>query len=71
MTLTIWVDGWQMQGCGGRFAPGGVVSWTLLEVDPEGYTDVVGSERADEIEFRCQQQIHKMINGLGPLSVSH
>ncbi|MET8507131.1 DUF6578 domain-containing protein [Streptomyces sp. NPDC004787] len=35
MTLTIWVDDWQMQCCGERFAPGDVVSWTLLEADPE------------------------------------
>ncbi|CBG71364.1 MULTISPECIES: DUF6578 domain-containing protein [Streptomyces] len=52
MTLTIWVDDWQIQCCGQSFAPGDVVSWTLLEVDPEDYADVVGSERADEIDFR-------------------
>ncbi|MYV42328.1 hypothetical protein GT030_26535 [Streptomyces sp. SID1328] len=52
MTLTIWVDDWQMQCCGQNFAVGGVVSWTLLEADPEDYADVVGEERADEIGFR-------------------
>ncbi|MGW4055544.1 DUF6578 domain-containing protein [Streptomyces sp. NPDC004779] len=52
MTVTIWVDGWQMQCCGDSFAPGGVASWTLLEVDPEDYVDLVGSERADQIDFR-------------------
>ncbi|MDX3752110.1 hypothetical protein PV734_36735 [Streptomyces sp. AK08-02] len=52
MTLTVWVDDWQMQCCGQSFAPGDVVSWTLLEVDPEDYADVVGSGRADEIDFR-------------------
>ncbi|MEU6195173.1 DUF6578 domain-containing protein [Streptomyces sp. NPDC047061] len=52
MTLTIWVDDWQIQCCGQSFAPGDVVSWTLLEVDPEDYADVIGSERADEIDFR-------------------
>ncbi|XIE78363.1 DUF6578 domain-containing protein [Streptomyces sp. SBR177] len=52
MTLTIWVDDWQMQCCGERFAPGDVVSWTLLEADPEEYVDIVGGERADEIDFR-------------------
>ena len=40
MTLTIWVDDWQIQCCGESFAPGDVVSWTLLEVDPEDYADV-------------------------------
>ncbi|MFJ2894318.1 DUF6578 domain-containing protein [Streptomyces sp. NPDC087218] len=52
MTLTIWVDDWQMQCCGERFVPGDVVSWTLLEADPEEYADVVGSERAAGIDFR-------------------
>ncbi|MER5734389.1 DUF6578 domain-containing protein [Streptomyces sp. NPDC002262] len=52
MTLTIWVDDWQMQCCGDSFAPGDVVSWRLLEVDPEDYADIVGGERADEIDFR-------------------
>ncbi|MDP5313397.1 DUF6578 domain-containing protein [Streptomyces poriferorum] len=52
MTMTVWVDDWQIQCCGQRFAPGDVVSWTLLEADPEDYADVVGSERADQIDFR-------------------
>lgn len=52
MTLTIWVDDWQIQCCGESFSPGDVVSWKLLEVDPEDYADVVGSERAAEIDFR-------------------
>ncbi|WP_037859466.1 DUF6578 domain-containing protein [Streptomyces sp. NRRL S-340] len=51
MTLTIWVDDWQMQCCGERFTPGDVVSWKLLETDPEDYADVVGSKRAAEIDF--------------------
>ncbi|MCI3154183.1 hypothetical protein ELQ39_21080 [Streptomyces sp. GB4-14] len=52
MTLTVWDDDWQIQCCGQSFASEDVVSWTLLEVDPEEYADVVGSERADEIDFR-------------------
>ncbi|MEU8525498.1 MULTISPECIES: DUF6578 domain-containing protein [Streptomyces] len=52
MTVTIWVDDWQMQCCGEDFAPGDVVSWRLLEVDPEDYADVVGDERAAGIDFR-------------------
>lgn len=67
MTLSIWVDGWQMQCCGGRFAPGDVVSWTLLEVEPEDYADVVGSERADEIDF-CEEH-HGQVEGHAPTSV--
>ncbi|MGW1132369.1 DUF6578 domain-containing protein [Streptomyces griseoluteus] len=52
MMLTIWVDDWQMQCCGQDFAVGDVVSWTLLEADPEDYADVVGAKRAEGIGFR-------------------
>ncbi|MGT2528227.1 DUF6578 domain-containing protein [Streptomyces nojiriensis] len=52
MTLTIWVDDWQVQCCGKAFAPGDVVSWALLEVDPEDYAALVGGERAAAIDFR-------------------
>ncbi|MGC5398644.1 DUF6578 domain-containing protein [Streptomyces sp. DT20] len=54
MTLTIWVDDWQMQCCGDTFRPGDAVSWQLLEVDPEDYADIVGSDRAAEIDF-CEE----------------
>ncbi|MFE7616476.1 DUF6578 domain-containing protein [Streptomyces sp. NPDC057496] len=67
MTLTIWVDDWQMQCCGERFAPGDVVSWTLLEVDPEEYADVVGGERAAGIDFR--EEHHGEGEELAPTSV--
>ncbi|MFI0540182.1 DUF6578 domain-containing protein [Streptomyces sp. WSLK1-3] len=67
MTLMIWVDDWQIQCCGQSFAPGDVVSWTLLEVDPEDYADVVGSERADEIDFR--EEHHGQGEGHAPTSV--
>ncbi|MFF3937469.1 DUF6578 domain-containing protein [Streptomyces phaeofaciens] len=52
MTLTIWVDDRQIQCCGQSFAPGDVVSWALLEADPEDCVDVLGSERAYEIDVR-------------------
>lgn len=52
MTLTIWVDDWQIQCCGESFAPGDTVSWQLLEVDSEDYADLVGSDHAAEIDFR-------------------
>ncbi|MFC8724743.1 DUF6578 domain-containing protein [Streptomyces bacillaris] len=67
MTLTIWIDDWQMQCCGRSFALGDVVSWTLLEVDPEDYADVVGAERADEIDF-CEEH-HGHGDGHPPTSV--
>lgn len=67
MTLTIWIDDWQIQCCGQSFAPGDVVSWTLLEVDPEDYADVVGGERADEIDFR--EEHHGQGDGHAPTSV--
>lgn len=67
MTLTIWVDDWQIQCCGQSFEPGDVVSWTLLEVDPEDYASVVGGERADEIDFRQEQ--HGQEEGHAPTPV--
>lgn len=51
-SMTIWVDDWQIHCCGQEFTPGDVVSWTLLEVDPKDYADIVGGERAAEIDFR-------------------
>ncbi|MFJ6915675.1 DUF6578 domain-containing protein [Streptomyces sp. NPDC101133] len=54
MTLTIWVDDWQFQCCGESFTPGDVVSWHLLEVDSEDYADLVGSDRAADIDF-CEE----------------
>ena len=67
MTLTIWVDDWQLQCCGESFAPGDVVSWKLLAVDPEDYADVVGSERAREIDFR--EEHHGQGEGQDPTPV--
>ncbi|MEU8579082.1 DUF6578 domain-containing protein [Streptomyces asoensis] len=67
MTLTIWVDDWQVQCCGQSFASGDVVSGTLLEVDPEEYADVVGSELANEINFRAEH--HGQGEGHAPTSV--
>ncbi|MEU3074570.1 DUF6578 domain-containing protein [Streptomyces laurentii] len=67
MTLTVWIDDWQMQCCGADFAPGDLVSWTLLEVDPEDYADIVGGERADEIDFR--EEHHGQEEGHAPTSV--
>ncbi|MFF7392171.1 DUF6578 domain-containing protein [Streptomyces scabiei] len=67
MTLTIWVDDWQIQCCGMSFAPGDVVSWTLLEADPEDYANVVGSERADDIDFR--EEHHGQEEGCVPTPV--
>lgn len=67
VTLTIWVDDWQIQCCGTNFAPGDVVSWTLLEVDSEDYADVVGSEHANEIDLR--EEHHGQEEGHVPTSV--
>ncbi|EFE76168.1 hypothetical protein K7395_16865 [Streptomyces filamentosus] len=51
MTVTIWVDDWQMQCCGEDFASGDLVSWSWVVADPEDYVDIVGEERAAEIDF--------------------
>lgn len=65
MTLTIWVDDWQIQCCGESFAPGDIVSWTLLEVDPEDYADMVGDELAARIDF-CEEH-HGQDEGRAPV----
>ncbi|MFF9351652.1 DUF6578 domain-containing protein [Streptomyces sp. NPDC014734] len=65
MTATVWVDDWQIQCCGQSFAPGDVVSWTLLEVDPEDYADIVGGERAAGIDF-CEEH-HGRDEGRAPV----
>ncbi|WUT01199.1 hypothetical protein OHA46_09020 [Streptomyces sp. NBC_00708] len=67
MMLTIWVDDWQMQCCGEPFASGDVVSWTLVEVDPEDYADLVGEDRASEIDF-CEEH-HGVGEERAPASV--
>ncbi|MEU9677242.1 MULTISPECIES: DUF6578 domain-containing protein [Streptomyces] len=54
MTVTVWVDEWQMQCCGENFVSGAVVSWSLMDADPEDYVDIVGEERAAEIDF-CEE----------------
>ncbi|MGW4971155.1 DUF6578 domain-containing protein [Streptomyces albidoflavus] len=45
MTVTIWIDGWQMQCCGVRFRSGVVVEWPVVEADIE---DRAGAGRAAE-----------------------
>ncbi|OKJ76459.1 DUF6578 domain-containing protein [Streptomyces sp. CB02460] len=67
MTLTIWVDDWQMQCCGEPFAAGDVVSWALMEADPEDYVDLVGADRADAIDF-CEEH-HGGEEGCAPTSL--
>ncbi|MGA5641744.1 DUF6578 domain-containing protein [Streptomyces cinereoruber] len=67
MTWAIWIDGWQIQCCGQDFAPGDVVSWTLLEADPADYDDIVGGERAEGIDFR--EEHHGQEEGCVPTSV--
>ncbi|MFD6227787.1 DUF6578 domain-containing protein [Streptomyces sp. NPDC060232] len=67
MTLTVWVDDWQMQCCGEDFAPGDVVSWQLLRADPEDYADIVGRGRAADIDF-CEEH-HGQEEGRGPTAL--
>ncbi|RZD78075.1 DUF6578 domain-containing protein [Streptomyces albidoflavus] len=45
MTVTIRIDGWQMQCCGVRFRAGVVVEWPVVEADIEGHA---GAGRAVE-----------------------
>ncbi|MGW5392811.1 DUF6578 domain-containing protein [Streptomyces koyangensis] len=52
MTVTIWIDGWQMECCGESFGAGEVVAWQLVGAGAEDHADVVGGRRAAEIDFR-------------------
>ncbi|MFD3950758.1 DUF6578 domain-containing protein [Streptomyces albidoflavus] len=63
MTVTIWIDGWQMQCCGVRFRSGAVVECQVVEADAEDHADVVGAERAAEIDFR--EEHHGGVEGEG------
>jgi hypothetical protein len=48
--LTIWVDAWQMQCCGERFAVGDEVSWRLREAGSDWLENVLGAEVARGVD---------------------
>lgn len=50
MRITVWVDAWQMQCCGGPFAVGGEVRWTVVDPDPEWLSDLLGPEEAAGVD---------------------
>lgn len=54
MTVTIWIDGWQMQCCAERFRSGAVGEWQVVEADAEDHADVVGAGRAAEVHCRYE-----------------
>lgn len=43
MSLTVWVDSWQMQCCGAQFHRGSQVTWTLSEPDPDRFETLLGA----------------------------
>lgn len=44
VTITLWVDAWQMQCCGEPFRLGSQVAWTLRGPDPDWLEAVLGAE---------------------------
>lgn len=51
--LTVWIDSWQMQCCGRRFAVGDQVVWTLVPDPDLDYPEsVLGEDMAGSITHR-------------------
>jgi Family of unknown function (DUF6578) len=46
VTMTLWVDAWQMQCCGEPFRLGSPVAWTVREADPDWLEAVLGAGAA-------------------------
>lgn len=46
----VWLDSWQMQCCGERFAIGDEVSWTLSSPHVEWLTQVLGPDLAGRVD---------------------
>lgn len=50
MTVTLWVDAWQMQCCGEPFRLGSQVAWTVGEADPDWLEAVLGAETSPGVD---------------------
>jgi hypothetical protein len=50
MSMTVWVDGWQMQCCGEPFRVGSQVSWTLRDADPDWLGAVLGADAQQAVD---------------------
>jgi uncharacterized protein DUF6578 len=52
VTVTVWVDDWQMQCCGDPFDVGSKVWWNVVEPDVEWLSAVLGPELASHVTYR-------------------
>lgn len=50
MSMTVWVDSWQMQCCGGPFRRGSQVAWALGDADPDWLEAVLGAVGARAVD---------------------
>jgi hypothetical protein len=50
VSMTIWVDAWQMQCCGEPFRIGSTVAWTLRDASPDWLETVLGAEAARAVD---------------------
>lgn len=51
--VRVFMDEWQFECCGESFAVGDRVEWLLVPVEDRGwFTDLLGSELAEELDFR-------------------
>lgn len=65
--LSVWVEAWQMQCCGERFALGDEVSWTLREPGSEWLTAVLGADLAGRVA--AAEEHHGGLPGSAPVTV--
>lgn len=50
VTMTIWVDAWQMQCCGEPFRLGSQVAWTLRGTDPDWLEAMLGADASRAVD---------------------
>jgi hypothetical protein len=50
VTITLWVDAWQMQCCGEPFRLGSQVAWTLRNPDPDWLEAALGAEASRAVD---------------------
>ena len=50
MTMTIWIDSWQMQCCGKPFRLGSQVAWTLRAADLDWLAATLGADAQQAVD---------------------
>jgi hypothetical protein len=51
MSITVWVDSWQMQCCGEPFQRGSQVAWTLTDPDPDWFEAMLGPNAEQTVDM--------------------